>query len=266
MKYYFITKVITTAMLFAVFACFGYDVPDLTTNVVVIRDAHGKSVRQTETTYRADAPIMVVGSRLNSLGEMVVDYRIYLLGTNVFLFEGKNDAGLNVFALFHLDTTSNTATGGSEIEMFVRQPDGTVTPAKTAEIKDYQQACKASIIGFTVMQPRRDIKTVVISPDKTFKAVLFEKSSGVTDSYNRQVGIETNSMAIWNNENCASFFCVTADGVAAKYLAEIEVNWASTNTLRIKYPFSPGLHGPHIIRTNTPPEAVFIEYQGFEVR
>lgn len=265
MNYHCTIRVIVSITLLIAFACCAYDTTDLTTDVVVVR-GNAQIISQTETTYRGNTPIMVTVSRPHISGAMVVDYRIYLLGTNFFFVEGKNDAGLSAFALFHINTDSSKSGTKDEIEMFIRQPDGTVKPASTPDIESYRKECEAAIVGFSTMGPNRDVKALLVSPDRTFNAVLYESGSGVTDSYNRQIGIVTNLGAIQQSKYINSFFCITADGEAEKVLAKVEANWTSTNTLHIRFPFSLGPHGPHIVRTNQPSETVFVEYDGFEVR
>ena len=101
-----------------------------------------------------------------------------------------------------------------------------------------------------------DVKKVVVSPDKTFKAIVFQRNCGAPCSFNRQIIVIKNSDELPKHDFPGNFFYAeNKDGAKTDLLPKIRVTWLSTNELHIKYPSSLE------VRTNSPIQPIKVTYE-----
>jgi hypothetical protein len=87
------------------------------------------------------------------------------------------------------------------------------------------------------------------SPDKSMKAVVFERTCGATTDFNRQVTLMKTSDKFPAHEKLNSFFVM-------KGSPPIEIFWLNTNSLTIKYEF-----GFQVIRKEVPNSSITVRYE-----
>lgn len=259
-------KILIAILMFVAFGSYAEDTSDITNKVVETKDKDGKVISRDETTYRGKTAVMEVHSSLNKHGVLVVDYSSYSGGGDLFMVEYKGDKNTNGgFMLIRpsLNIGTNQALLGTnqilhEIEMFNRQPDGSVKPVDTQTLKEYQSFVTLS----EIWQSDNYIKDTILSPDQTLKAVVFESDCGAPCGFDRQVVILKNSEELPKHDHPNSFFCIAADGKAAEFLSKLKVTWVSTNELHIKYPVGSDLN---VLRTNSPDQPIKVTYEHFRV-
>jgi hypothetical protein len=87
------------------------------------------------------------------------------------------------------------------------------------------------------------------SPNKSSKAIVFERNVGATTGFNRQVAIIESSKAFGKHDNTEGFFCITGE-------AKVEVIWLSETNILLRYPL-----WQQVIRTNSQAGRVSISYE-----
>jgi hypothetical protein len=119
--------------LFVTVSCFADDASDITNKVFIKKDKDGNPVLRMETIYRGKAKIMMITSRPNKEGVMVVTSRSYLVGGDLVVTEAdeKHDGTLQTIAVYH--------PGTNDMEIFTRQPDGSVKPVNTQILDAYKK-------------------------------------------------------------------------------------------------------------------------------
>ena len=127
-KYF--AKTLIILLLFAVFNCYA---DDITNKVFVKKDQNGKVIFRLEKIYRSGSEIMMVTSRTNLQGALVVTSRSYLVNGNLVMTESdeNKDGTFETIAIY------NPPTG--DMEIFIRQPDGSVKPASTEILQTYKK-------------------------------------------------------------------------------------------------------------------------------
>jgi len=111
-------------------------VGDIATKISERTTKDGKPEVRIETVYRGKRKILQILSRLNKQGTLVVISRSYYAGGDLVMIESDED-GDGVF-----EGVSLHRPGTDGLEMFTRQPDGSVKPAstQTAEATKKQMA------------------------------------------------------------------------------------------------------------------------------
>jgi hypothetical protein len=114
-------------------ACFADDTSDITNKVFIKKDKDGNSTFRMETVYRGKDKIMMIISRPNKEGVMAVASRSYLVGGDLIATESdeKHDGTLQTIAVYH--------PGTNDMEIFTRQPDGSVEPVSTQTLDAYKK-------------------------------------------------------------------------------------------------------------------------------
>ena len=87
------------------------------------------------------------------------------------------------------------------------------------------------------------------SPNKSFKAIVFERNAGATTGYNRQVAIIESSKPFGKHDNTKGFFCIMGE-------AKVEVVWLSDTNILVRYPL-----WQQVIRTNSQVGRISIAYE-----
>ena len=87
------------------------------------------------------------------------------------------------------------------------------------------------------------------SPNKSLKAIVFERNAGATTGFNRQIAIIESSKPFGENDTTESFFCITGE-------AKVEVIWLSETNILVRYPL-----WQQVIRTNSQAGRVSISYE-----
>jgi hypothetical protein len=118
---------------FVTASCFADDASDITNKVLIKKDKDGNPVLRMETIYRGKAKIMMIASRPNKDGVMVVTSRSYLVGGDLVATESdeNHDGTLNTIAVYH--------PGTSDMEVFTRRSDGSVKPVGTQTLDTYKK-------------------------------------------------------------------------------------------------------------------------------
>ena len=98
---------------------------NITSKVFEKRDKDGKIDFRMETIYRGKTKVMLITGRPNKEGVIAVTSRSYLVGGNLVMSEDdENRDGIFETIVIH-------RSGTNDLEIFTRQPDGSVTPADT---------------------------------------------------------------------------------------------------------------------------------------
>ncbi|HVU07814.1 MAG TPA: hypothetical protein VHG89_04640 [Verrucomicrobiae bacterium] len=116
---------------------FAEDASDITTKVFEKHDKDGKVNLRMETVYRGKTKILMVVSRLNKQGQLVVTSRSYLVGGNLVMTESdeNRDGFFETVAVYDSRT--------DDMEEFIRQPDGSVKPVSTQTLQTYKKQNEA---------------------------------------------------------------------------------------------------------------------------
>jgi hypothetical protein len=121
--------------------------PDVTTRIEEHKDKDGNPDLRVESFYRSKNKILEVTSRRNIFGRMVVRSRNYSLDGKSIATELVS-AGNGMFLSLIVHSPL-----GSDMEIFKRKGDGTVTPASTAEIDSVKKGS-----GFALEPLRKSIE------------------------------------------------------------------------------------------------------------
>ncbi len=110
--------------------CHAEDVSGVTNKVTEIdRDKDGKTDVRMETVYRGKAKVMLIMSRRNQEGLMVVSSRSYLANGEIVMGESDEDRNGT------LETITVFARGERLVDMFTREPDGSVFPVSSQKLE-----------------------------------------------------------------------------------------------------------------------------------
>jgi len=154
--------------------------------------------------------------------------------------------GLNYCFADNISETTTNRIGGKEAT-------GTATLVSISNVARFLEIMETNIAN--------DVKKVVVSPDKTFKAIVFQRDCGALCSFNRQIIVMKNSEELPKHDFPGNFFYAeNKDGAKADLLPKIRVTWLSTNELHIKYPSSLE------VRTNSPNQPIKVTYERFIVK
>ena len=106
---------------------------EVTSKIIEAHRPDGKVDARTETVYRGTNKVMVVTSRRNAKGKMIVEWRQYFVGEKLVTVERdrNGDGRLEVVQVFGPD--------GVTSEIFIRDADGNVKPARKL---NKHEACK----------------------------------------------------------------------------------------------------------------------------
>ena len=126
----------TLAILFVICAtAFGADttttnvVGDITTKISERTAKDGKQEVRIETVYRGKTKILQTLSRQSKEGTLAIVSRDYFVGGDLVMVESdENGDGVFEHILLH-------HPGTADLEMFKRQPDGSVKPVSTQTIE-----------------------------------------------------------------------------------------------------------------------------------
>ena len=108
-------------------------VGDITTKVSERTAKDGKPEVRIESVYRGKARILQTLSRPNKQGRLAIVSRSYLVGGGLVMIESDED-GDGVF-----ERISLYRPGTDDLEMFTRQPDGSLKPVSTEKLVAYKQ-------------------------------------------------------------------------------------------------------------------------------
>jgi hypothetical protein len=133
MKNFFAKITVALIGIFITAACFADDTSDITNKVFVKKDKDSNPTFRMETVYRGKVKIMMIVYRPNKEGMMVVASRSYFVGGDLIATESdeKHDGTLQTFAVYH--------PGTNDMEIFTRQPDGSVEPVSTQALDAYKK-------------------------------------------------------------------------------------------------------------------------------
>jgi hypothetical protein len=110
------------------------DSTDITTRVFERdTDKDGKPDYRMETFYRGEKKVMMIISRVNASGVMAVEARSYLVAGNLVLTEGDEDGDGMFESIMAIDPKTK------DIEMFVRQADGSVRLASSRVVEAHKK-------------------------------------------------------------------------------------------------------------------------------
>lgn len=116
-------------LLLLVATCYAENTSGITNKVAEIdRDKDGKIDFRIETVYRDKTKVMMIMSRRNQQGVIVVNSRSYLADGKLVMVESDDDGDgvLESIGVFEPSTDS--------FEMFTRQSDGNVKPVSTQKL------------------------------------------------------------------------------------------------------------------------------------
>ena len=104
-------------------------VGDITTTVSERSGPDGRPYLRIETVYRGKSKILQITSRRNQQGTMLVASRAYLANGKLLMTEcdDNGDGFFESLAIFEPAT--------DDLEMFIRQPDGSVKPVSTQTLQ-----------------------------------------------------------------------------------------------------------------------------------
>jgi hypothetical protein len=143
------------------------------------------------------------------------------------------------------ETTTNRNEGKKQME--------TATSLSVSNVARFFEIMEANIVN--------DVKMVVVSPDKSFKAIVFQRNCGAPCSFNRQIIVIKNSDELPKHDFPGHFFYAENHfGSKTDVLSQIKVDWVSTNGLRITYP------SQLEVTTNSPKLPIKITYETFKAK
>jgi hypothetical protein len=108
-------------------------VGDITTKVSERTAKDGKPEVRIETVYRGRTKILQTLSRPSKQGKLAIVSRSYLVGGDLVMIESDED-GDGVFERICL-----FRPGTDDLEMFTRQPDGSLKPVSTEKLVAFKQ-------------------------------------------------------------------------------------------------------------------------------
>ena len=127
-------RMLAILLLLVAFGCHAEGTSDITNRLTEIdRDKDGKIDVRIETVYRGKTKAMMTISQRNAQGVMLPVARSYFVGGHLTMTESDEDKDgvLETIALHNADT--------DELEVFTRQPDGSVKPVSKQTLDAYKQ-------------------------------------------------------------------------------------------------------------------------------
>ena len=101
---------------------------DITTKISERSGKDGKPDLRIETVYRGKTKVMMILSRRNQQGTMVITSRSYLTDGKLVMVESDEDHDGTLESIAVFDPVTD------DFEMFTRQPDGSVKPVSTQKL------------------------------------------------------------------------------------------------------------------------------------
>ena len=125
-------KTLAVLILFCVSLVYAEDT-NITSKVFEKKEQNGEIILRMETTYRGKEKVLMIMSRRNKQGRLAVTSRSYLVCGNLVMTESDEDRDGT------FETIAAYSPGTDEIEVFIRQPDGTVKPVSTKTLEAYKK-------------------------------------------------------------------------------------------------------------------------------
>ena len=121
-------------LLFVAVRGLAADTSDITNRVFERHGTNdGRVDYRVEYVYRGKTKVLMVRSRRNRQGSLAVTSRGYLVGGDLVMTESDED-GDGVF-----ETIAVYRPGTRDMEVFTRQPDGSVKPVSTQTLQAYKK-------------------------------------------------------------------------------------------------------------------------------
>jgi hypothetical protein len=121
-------------LLFVALRGLAVDTSDITNRVVERHGTNdGRVDYRVEYVYRGKSKVLAVMSRRNMQGLLAVTSRSYLVGGDLVMTESDED-GDGVF-----ETIAVYRPGTDDMEVFTRQPDGSIRPVSTQTLQAYKK-------------------------------------------------------------------------------------------------------------------------------
>jgi len=170
--------------------CHAADTSSITNKITEIdRDKDGQIDNRIETVHRGEAKVMMTMSRLNAKGELKAYVRSFLVDGQLRMTESDedNDGFFERLCLYAPDTGS--------MDLFKRQPDGSVTPVSAAELElwkkmhalqeDVSKAMRSVIEGKTTAEQATEEVLKVREKAEQLKQELQELEKKQTEKNRR---------------------------------------------------------------------------------
>jgi hypothetical protein len=125
-------KIIIISILFCASLAYSKDT-NITSSVRDSRDDHGRLSLRVEETYRGQQKILMTVSRPNTNGGWFVDTRCYLMNGRVVAAESWDGPDHKVQRI------TVYGAGQNEMEIFIRQTDGSMTPVSGKALEAYKK-------------------------------------------------------------------------------------------------------------------------------
>jgi outer membrane lipoprotein-sorting protein len=136
-------KTFVIVLLFVAIGCYAGDTSDITSKVFEKTNKDGTVSFRMVTTYRGKAKVLMETFRPNAQGVLVISSRSYLAGGDLVTMESdEHKSG-------RFDTVAVYRPGTDDMEVFIRQADGSVKPVSTQTLQAYkkQNAAVSDFIG-----------------------------------------------------------------------------------------------------------------------
>ena len=125
-------RTLFVVILFCVSLAYGEDT-NITSKVFEKRDKDGKVSFRMETVYRGKIIVMATISRPNKDGVLAVSGRSYLVDGDLVMTEADDDRDGT------FETIAVYRPGTQDMEIFSRQPDGSVKPVSTQTLEAWKK-------------------------------------------------------------------------------------------------------------------------------
>lgn len=130
-------RTLVVILLFVAIGCYAGDTSDITSKTFEKTNKDGKVSFRMVTTYRGKEKVLMETFRPNAQGMLVISSRSFLAGGDLVVTEGdEHKSG-------KLDTIAVYLPGTDDMEVFTRQPDGSVKPVSTPTLEAYKQQTAA---------------------------------------------------------------------------------------------------------------------------
>ena len=132
-------------LLFVAIGCYAGDTPDITSKVFEKKDKDGKISFRVVTTYRDKTKVMMETFRPDAQGALVISSRSYLAGGDLVATEsdGHKSGKLDTVVVYH--------PGTDDMDVFIRQADGSVKPVSTQTLQANKKQNAAMSDFFSTM-------------------------------------------------------------------------------------------------------------------
>lgn len=184
-----VMKTLTFLFLFCASA-FGEDIAttttngDLTTKIVHRAAVDGKPELRIEKVYRGKTKIFQKLSRSNQQGKLAVLYRSYFVDGDLVMTETDEDEnGVFTHIAFH-------RPGTTDVEMFRRQPDGSVRPVSMQQIESNKKQTAVMNAFMQMQNEKKDVTDQAIdeSINRAFIDALFQTQNEKKDVADQVTG------------------------------------------------------------------------------